>query len=46
MIDTFQSMVERIFPTNAMNQRRDGILGDGVLNRNNNNDGIMHPNHR
>ncbi|GAB1159047.1 hypothetical protein YWY31_50720 [Paenibacillus illinoisensis] len=46
MIDTFQSMVERIFPTNAMNQRRDGILGDGVLNRNNNNDGIMNPNHR
>ncbi|NUU75111.1 YhcN/YlaJ family sporulation lipoprotein [Paenibacillus xylanilyticus] len=56
MIDTFQSMVERIFPTNSMNQRRDGILGDGmtnrnrnnntdgIMNRNNNNDGIMNPN--
>ncbi|WP_154896327.1 YhcN/YlaJ family sporulation lipoprotein [Paenibacillus illinoisensis] len=47
MIDTFQSMVERIFPTNAMDQRRDGILGDGMMNRNNNNnDGIMNPNRR
>ncbi|WP_440112228.1 YhcN/YlaJ family sporulation lipoprotein [Paenibacillus sp. QZ-Y1] len=41
MIDTFQSMVERIFPTNAMNSNhRDGVLGDGMLNRNNN-DGMM-----
>ncbi|MEC0126200.1 YhcN/YlaJ family sporulation lipoprotein [Paenibacillus pabuli] len=46
MIDTFQSMVERIFPTNTMNQR-DGVHHDGILNRNNdglmnrNNDGIM-----
>ncbi|GGH61533.1 YhcN/YlaJ family sporulation lipoprotein [Paenibacillus silvae] len=37
MIDTFQSMVERIFPTNAAEtHNRDGVLGDGVMNRNHN----------
>ncbi|MCM3134609.1 YhcN/YlaJ family sporulation lipoprotein [Paenibacillus polysaccharolyticus] len=44
MIDTFQSMVERIFPTNAGDtHNRDGILGDGVMNRNH--DGLMNRNH-
>ncbi|WP_338540507.1 YhcN/YlaJ family sporulation lipoprotein [Paenibacillus tundrae] len=47
MIDTFSSMVERIFPTNAMNpNHRDGILGDGTMNRNNNRDGLMNHNFR
>ncbi|MDK8192033.1 YhcN/YlaJ family sporulation lipoprotein [Paenibacillus sp. UMB7766-LJ446] len=46
MINTFQSMVERIFPTNALNtNHRDGVL-DGGMNRNNN-DGMMNRmNHR
>ncbi|MDN4604511.1 YhcN/YlaJ family sporulation lipoprotein [Paenibacillus sp. F6_3S_P_1C] len=46
MINTFQSMVERIFPTNALNtNHRDGVLDNG-MNRNNN-DGMMNRmNHR
>ncbi|MEC0109327.1 YhcN/YlaJ family sporulation lipoprotein [Paenibacillus taichungensis] len=41
MINTFQSMVERIFPTNALNtNHRDGVLDDGIMNRNNKN-GMM-----
>ncbi|WP_336765401.1 YhcN/YlaJ family sporulation lipoprotein [Paenibacillus sp. USHLN196] len=41
MIDTFQSMVERIFPTNGTDtNNRDGILDGGLMNRNNN-DGMM-----
>ncbi|QOS80869.1 YhcN/YlaJ family sporulation lipoprotein [Paenibacillus sp. JNUCC31] len=40
MIGSFQSMVERIFPTNAVNpNHRDGVHPDGILHRNN--DGLM-----
>lgn len=35
MLDTFSSMVERIFPTNAMNHHRDGVLDRGVTERSN-----------
>lgn len=35
MLDTFSSMVERIFPTNAMNHHRDGVLDHGVTERSN-----------
>ncbi|UPK42954.1 YhcN/YlaJ family sporulation lipoprotein [Paenibacillus pabuli] len=46
MINTFQSMVERIFPTNALNRNhRDGVLDDGIMNRTNH-DGINRLNHR
>ncbi|MBT2283534.1 YhcN/YlaJ family sporulation lipoprotein [Paenibacillus polymyxa] len=42
MIDTFQSMVERIFPTNGTDtNNRDGILDDGLMNRNHNGGGMM-----
>lgn len=46
MINTFQSMVERIFPTNALNtNHRDGVLDDGIMHRNNY-DGLNRLNHR
>lgn len=46
MLNTFQSIVERIFPTNALNRNhRDGVLDDGIMNRNSH-DGINRLNHR
>ncbi|WP_405153799.1 YhcN/YlaJ family sporulation lipoprotein [Paenibacillus sp. FSL K6-0108] len=37
MLNTFQSMVERIFPTNALNtNHRNGVRNNGIMNPNNN----------